>query len=1211
CRAFVAASVVVRLFAQGNTVLAEDGKRQLSTTLATNLALYQPVVLSSTLEFEDKDAGVTFYGSAQKATDGDTSNAFFMGGGCAETTSMPDPWARIDLGREVPVAVVRITTRTDSFDPGLGPIELYLGNVATTWRENLMCASNVQISRSVQPNAINCLASGRYLWIVLRARGSTVAPLSLCEVEVTPKGPTGTLHVLQTVGMMWGLTLTGLALSKDDRIRIVADTLMCGGKDSSLMDSTVLELTAPMGQRVRGDSKTESWENIQISKMGLYKVCWCGGQGGCRSDENFAFHVAMLNINGVMISVGGKDIDPNITVKAVSGIPAKQANLEEPYGLAVSNSSVFVGEQAGHRVRWLDLESGMMWILCGQPTFGKGGDGGMAKNAELSTPKGIALDSNYRYLYIADSGNNKIRRIDISGSDPSAGMITTVAGNGFRGYSGNGGSAVAAQLNSPTGVAVDLNNMLWICDYGNSVVRVVSMTIPVRIPGTNEFQVNIILAAAGNGQDGLSGSRGDGGMGRMAQVPNPVGIAVSSAFLSREEGSLPVSVYASEAGLGNTVRSLALDYQSYLGVINTVVGNTGYGDKLEEAMPGTAKEALLSGPSGIAVDAGNIYVSDTGNNRILMMPSLEYVSLGCWRENIDAPWIPSIEGKPQSFGNDYLTGPPENREDAVTMCALAALQRGFEVFAVRQMGVCAGSADARLYYRYEGTSTSCADGKGGSRDNSVYKFARSGMMEQLQGLVFILAGREGRAGFTGDMSTAWTAEMNKPTGLAISPTKKDLWIADTGNNRLRLIFSQIGPDAGHEANCFNGNNCIVQLRGNGLQPGNRLGIFPLTYKCGQAGMQFLLGLGANPVSEQPSHSFTMKSHLFGVPEVTSAGTFRLCYCLQGSIIFSQVSTCDNPEDFIHDAGQVNINGVDSLGDDQALNVMPGTAFDLPIFGRKMSQNDRVSIVDISQKCGSQGTANTTTDVLNPANVTLARDLGNETAALWADVIMKTSGAYRVCWCRGMNEENLQILCDRHEAYNVKAMTIIVRGPVLYNATMTMGEHEQELTIRGSEPARFGAGNRIRIVDHDVECGSFNASEFSDTLDKSGIMPAGPPQRITSSSVTWTGLKIRTSKPLRVCWCGDVAGCVSGADFAIDSVRVTPIGPQTHPPHLVQVLNKTNFTLTIHGTGFTGRERVSLVDDYTKCSTLFSATKSPEVTSKNPSGTADNFTQMQL
>ncbi|CAE7501326.1 unnamed protein product [Symbiodinium sp. CCMP2592] len=364
-----------------------------------------------------------------------------------------------------------------------------------------------------------------------------VAPLSVCEVEVTPKGPSGNRHILQTAGGMWPLQLQGVALASHDRIRIVADTVLCGLEGSATMHDAVLALTAPMGQRAHGDFRSETWENIQINRR-------CAKQQFC---------------------------------------------------IAVSNQRVFFTERATHMLRWLDIEEG---------------DFGSAFNAQLSTPLGLALaltlirlmmrsdsvvcrelsstvlsDMCTGSIYIADYGSDRVRKIDLT-QDPlnrgwlrgrpsyvghdciqraasaiqnlgQTGIIETVAGNGFRGFSGDGGPAREAQLNGPSGVAVDLNQMLWICiwaetiafasalarmrDSGNNVLRVVSMEIPVRIPGSNEFEANVILTAAG-GSTGQSQGKGDGGVAWLARMQGPSGVAVSSAFVSNEDPALPSPV---------------------------------------------------------------------------------------------------------------------------------------------------------------------------------------------------------------------------------------------------------------------------------------------------------------------------------------------------------------------------------------------------------------------------------------------------------------------------------------------------------------------------------------------------------------------------------------------------------------------------------------------------------------------------------------------
>eukprot|EP00931_Biecheleriopsis_adriatica_P049453 TRINITY_DN28608_c0_g2_i1.p1 TRINITY_DN28608_c0_g2~~TRINITY_DN28608_c0_g2_i1.p1 ORF type:complete len:4151 (-),score=822.11 TRINITY_DN28608_c0_g2_i1:49-11319(-) len=845
------------------------------------------------------------------------------------------------------------------------------------------------------------------------------------------------------------------------------------------------------------------------------------------------------------------------------------------------------------------MAEGTMFTLAGQFYAGRKGDFGQAQKAELYEPMGLALDKDNEYLYIADAGSDRVRRIDLTKTPINSGIITTVAGNGFPGFSGDGGPAIEAQLNRPTGVAVDLNSMLWICDYGNDVIRVVSMEIPIRIPGTNEFQANIILAAAGSGQGESGSGKGDGGVAWMAKVQAPLGIAVSSTYISPEEGTLPVSVYLSEE-IGNQVRSLSLDYRSYLGVMNTLVGSGEKGSELKEA-PLETKNAQLTRPSGIAVDGGGtVYVSDTGNNRLLMLPALEFVSMGCWRENIDSPWIPSIEGKPRPWGSNYLTGVPENRLDAITMCALAALQRGYEVFAVRQMGVCATSRDAHLYFRYEGSSTSCADGKGGARDNSVYRFAREGMMTQMQGLAYILAGREGLPSFSGDLGSAWVSDLNGPTGLGVNPETKDLWIADTGNNRLRLIFNGVGPKLNHRLTCTNGYNCKVELQGNGLQPGNQLAMVEMFEQCGEETVTFIPSVVINPATDIPSPSFTKKTYEFGTATAQRAGEFRLCYCIKDSVVKGQAQTCDDPSYFIRDAGIVTITGADARLDDD-FEAMPGRQFSLVIHGLKLSVFDRIRIVNEDQRCGRPGSEVLSPEVISKSILLGQRHLGNETFALWQNVSLRSSGTFRVCWCQGATTDGTKMACDKGQDFRVEAKKVIIRGPVKSTTTTIDLGGAEDLTLEGNSNAGFDAGDRIRIVDAaTVKCGTPEAKDFSSSIDwtRGAIVPAGYPTRLSQDTITWTNIQVRSSKLLRVCWCGSGNACEKGEDFITEAALVQPTGPRTHPPHVIEVAtNGTRFAIELFGSGFTGRERITLVDDYTPCGSRFSAFNSAEMTSQ--------------
>ncbi len=142
--------------------------------------------------------------------------------------------------------------------------------------------------------------------------------------------------------------------------------------------------------------------------------------------------------------------------------------------------------------------------MAGNGSFRFSGDGGPATSASLTRPFGVAVDAAGN-LYIADAGNNRIRKVSPSG------IITTVAGNGTPGFSGDGGSSTGASLNSPLGVAVDAAGNLYIADGSNNRIRKVSPS-------------GVITTAAGGGS-----VLGDGGPATSASLANPSGVAVDGA----------------------------------------------------------------------------------------------------------------------------------------------------------------------------------------------------------------------------------------------------------------------------------------------------------------------------------------------------------------------------------------------------------------------------------------------------------------------------------------------------------------------------------------------------------------------------------------------------------------------------------------------------------------------------------------------------------
>ncbi|HUP70393.1 MAG TPA: DUF6531 domain-containing protein [Acidimicrobiales bacterium] len=236
-----------------------------------------------------------------------------------------------------------------------------------------------------------------------------------------------------------------------------------------------------------------------------------------------------------------------------------------------SANNLLIGDHNNHRVR----KNGVISTVAGNGIAGFAGDGGQAVSARLNLPGGIVLDGAGN-LYIADNGNNRVRKVAANG------IITTLAGTGVAGSSGDGGPATSAQLSGPTGVEIDRAGNLFVSEYGGHRIRKLAAN-------------GIITTVAGNG---IAGFAGDGGAATSAQLFSPAGI----------ELDYPGNLYIADFNNGR-VRKVATN-----GVITTVAGNgtAGFGGD-----GGPATSASVWSPNGIAIDrAGNLFIADTRNQRV-------------------------------------------------------------------------------------------------------------------------------------------------------------------------------------------------------------------------------------------------------------------------------------------------------------------------------------------------------------------------------------------------------------------------------------------------------------------------------------------------------------------------------------------------------------------------------------------------------------------
>lgn len=244
--------------------------------------------------------------------------------------------------------------------------------------------------------------------------------------------------------------------------------------------------------------------------------------------------------------------------------PATQAQLDFPGGIAVaSNGDVYISDTANNRVRL--VSKGTITTIAGTGTAGYVGDKAAATAAELNSPTGLALDSSGN-LYIADSANNVIRQVTPGGT------ITTWAGNGVQGYTGDGGPANVSNLFDPVAITFDSSGNAYICDAGNNVVREVntSSVIFTLVGGTNTID----------------------------QLSHPNAVGVASGYL-----------YVADTDNRRIMRFKLSNYvlTQYAGT--ELIGFSGDG--------GPAVDASFDDPFGLAVDAaGNVYIADTFNSRI-------------------------------------------------------------------------------------------------------------------------------------------------------------------------------------------------------------------------------------------------------------------------------------------------------------------------------------------------------------------------------------------------------------------------------------------------------------------------------------------------------------------------------------------------------------------------------------------------------------------
>jgi uncharacterized protein (TIGR03437 family) len=287
--------------------------------------------------------------------------------------------------------------------------------------------------------------------------------------------------------------------------------------------------------------------------------------------------IRKVDTAGIITTVAG--FDGEKTQFSGDGGPATQASIyiaSNHNGLAVDSAgNLYIADDGHQRIRKVD-PNGIITTVAGNGKLDYSGDGVAATSTSLYRPSGVAVDKAGN-LYIADTNNARIRKVDTNG------IITTVAGNGGFGYTGDGGPATAATLFYPMDVALDASGNVYIADQNANVIRKINVS------------TGIISTVAGNGN--VQGPQGDGGPATNAIIIGPYSVAVDGAG----------NIYIAEF---NSHRVRKVDTS---GIITTAVGGASTGT-IGDGGPPTSADVS---PAGLAVDsAGNYYIADENHNRI-------------------------------------------------------------------------------------------------------------------------------------------------------------------------------------------------------------------------------------------------------------------------------------------------------------------------------------------------------------------------------------------------------------------------------------------------------------------------------------------------------------------------------------------------------------------------------------------------------------------
>ena len=527
--------------------------------------------------------------------------------------------------------------------------------------------------------------------------------------------------------------------------------------------------------------------------------------GGYYFSANFSRHsVYRVAADGTVTLIAGN----GSSGFSGDGGPATSARLNDPRGLAIDgNGNLLIADSANHRIRKV-TPAGVISTIAGVGTSGYSGDNGPALSARLASPFDVAIDGSGNLL-IADQNNHRIRKVTPTG------VITTVAGVGIAGFSGDQGPATSAQLRSPRGIAVAGNGNLLIADSLNHRIRTVNTAgiistvagtgtfgnigdngpaIGARLSSPNDVTAdgsgNIYIADRDNSRirkitpngiittvaGSLSGFSGDNGFAVSARLSGPTAVAVDT------NGDLLIA-----DSFNSRIRKVTI-----AGIISTVAGNFGSGYN-GDSRPATT--ALLSSPASVTLDsAGNLLIADRDNHRIRKITPAGVISTiagtgVAGSGGVLGPATAAQLSSPSSVVVDsrgivYIA----DCSDRILVIDLTIPVGNLVPITPNTFAFC---SDYYYYYYYDYyfsdyiLSGLALDASGNLLVSDAFNQRVKLVGPPLQRSISVLAGT-GDFGFSGDGGPAASAKLSYPWGIAVD-VPGNIYFADSSNNRVRKI----------------------------------------------------------------------------------------------------------------------------------------------------------------------------------------------------------------------------------------------------------------------------------------------------------------------------------------------------------------------------------------------------------------------------------------